>query len=90
VSEHGRGAMGWYRSNYYVSGGCLLSLCVCRRSFQDLLKVRSSSVHVVWVHFWFSELVHAQWNLDLSFFKGMEKTNEECGKTIQETITHCK
>jgi hypothetical protein len=23
-----------------------------------------------------------QWNLDLSFFKGMEKTNDECGKTI--------
>jgi hypothetical protein len=23
-----------------------------------------------------------QWNLDLSFFKGMEKTNDECGKKI--------
>jgi len=23
-----------------------------------------------------------QWNLDLSFFKGMEKQNNECGKTI--------
>jgi hypothetical protein len=23
-----------------------------------------------------------QWNVDLSFFKGMEKTNDECGKTI--------
>ena len=23
-----------------------------------------------------------QWNLDLSFFKGMEKQNDECGKTI--------
>ena len=23
-----------------------------------------------------------QWNLDLSFFKGPEKTNNECGKTI--------
>ena len=23
-----------------------------------------------------------QYNLDLSFFKGMEKTNDECGKTI--------
>jgi hypothetical protein len=23
-----------------------------------------------------------QWNLDLSFFKGMEKTNNECGKMI--------
>jgi len=26
--------------------------------------------------------VHIQWNLDLSFFKGMEKQNDECGKTI--------
>jgi hypothetical protein len=25
---------------------------------------------------------YVQWNLDLSFFKGMEKTNDECGKTI--------
>jgi len=23
-----------------------------------------------------------QWNLDLSFFKGTEKTNGECGQTI--------
>jgi hypothetical protein len=23
-----------------------------------------------------------QWNLDLSFFKGVEKTNDECAKTI--------
>ena len=23
-----------------------------------------------------------QWNLDLSFFKGTEKTNDECGQTI--------
>ena len=23
-----------------------------------------------------------QWNFDLSFFKGMEKQNDECGKTI--------
>jgi hypothetical protein len=23
-----------------------------------------------------------QWNLHLSFFKGMEKANNECGKTI--------
>jgi len=23
-----------------------------------------------------------QWNLDLSFFKGMEIKNDECGKTI--------
>ena len=26
--------------------------------------------------------IYIQWNLDLSFFKGMEKTNNECGKTI--------
>ena len=25
-----------------------------------------------------------QWNLDLLFFKGMEKTNDECGKTINK------
>jgi hypothetical protein len=39
-----------------------------------------------------------QWNLDLSFFKGMEKTNDECGKTInpgnyfffkQKKVVHC-
>jgi hypothetical protein len=28
----------------YSSGGCLLSLSLCRRGFQDLLKVRPSSV----------------------------------------------
>jgi len=26
--------------------------------------------------------LYIQWNLDLSFFKGMEKTIDECGKTI--------
>ena len=26
--------------------------------------------------------MYVQWNLDLSFFKGPEKTNDECGKTI--------
>ena len=26
--------------------------------------------------------LHVQLNLDLSFFKGMEKQNNECGKTI--------
>jgi hypothetical protein len=25
---------------------------------------------------------YIQWNLDPLFFKGMEKTNDECGKTI--------
>jgi len=27
-------------------------------------------------------LKETQWNLDLSFFKGMEKQNDECGKMI--------
>jgi len=32
-----------------------------------------------------------QWNLDLSFFKGMEKQNAECGKTINPgNYYHCK
>ena len=47
VKEIGRGSgcvMGWQRSNYCVLGGCLLSLSLCRRSFQDLLKVRPSSL----------------------------------------------
>jgi hypothetical protein len=26
--------------------------------------------------------VRIQWNLDLSFSKGVEKTNDECGETI--------
>ena len=30
--------------NYCVLGGCLLSLSLCRRGFQDLLKVRPSSL----------------------------------------------
>jgi hypothetical protein len=29
---------------YSVKGGCLLSLSLCRRGFQDLLKVRASSL----------------------------------------------
>ena len=37
--------------------------------------ISSSSVHI-------HALMTLQWNLDLSFFKGMEKTNDECGKTI--------
>ena len=46
VSERGRGAMGWYRSKYCVSGGCLLSLWLGRRAFQDLLTVRPSSLYL--------------------------------------------
>jgi hypothetical protein len=30
--------------DYYVSWGCLLSLSMCRRGFQDMLKVRLSSL----------------------------------------------
>jgi hypothetical protein len=30
----------------------------------------------------YKRLKHIQWNLDLSFFKGLEKTNDECGKTV--------
>jgi hypothetical protein len=38
-----------------VIGGCLLSLSLCRRGFQDLLKVRAIlSVYIVWVHFKFN------------------------------------
>ena len=33
--------------NYCVVGGCLLSLSLCRRGFQDLLKVRPSSLFVL-------------------------------------------
>ena len=32
------------RSNYCVLGVCLLSLSLCRRGFQDLLKGRPSSL----------------------------------------------
>jgi hypothetical protein len=28
-----------------------------------------------------------QWNLDLSFLKGVEKTNDECAKTINKKKT---
>jgi len=33
--------------NYCVVGGCLLSLRLCRRGFQDLLKVRPSSLFIL-------------------------------------------
>jgi hypothetical protein len=33
--------------NYCVLGGCLLSLSLCKRSFQDLLKVRPSSLFIL-------------------------------------------
>ena len=39
--------MEWYSSNYCVSGGCLVSVSVYRRGFQDLLKVRPSSMFVL-------------------------------------------
>ena len=33
--------------NYCVVGGCLLSLSLCRRGFQDLLKVRPSFLFIL-------------------------------------------
>ena len=39
--------MGWYRSNYCVSGGCLISLRMCRMGFQHLLKVGPSSLFML-------------------------------------------
>jgi len=33
--------------NYCVIGGCLLSLSLCRMGFQDLLKVRPSSLLIL-------------------------------------------
>ena len=38
-----KGSHGMEEIKFCVSGGCLLSLSVCRRGFQDLLKVRLSS-----------------------------------------------
>ena len=38
-----KGSHGMVEIKFCVSGGCLLSLSVCRRGFQDLLKVRLSS-----------------------------------------------
>ena len=32
---------------YYISGGCLISLSLCRRGFQDLFKVSPSSLFMV-------------------------------------------
>ena len=40
-------AMGWGKSNYCVSGGCLLSVSVCRRGIQDLLKGMPSSLFML-------------------------------------------
>ena len=40
----GHGMVG---QNYCVVGGCLLSLSLCRRGFQDLLKVRPSSLLIL-------------------------------------------
>jgi len=31
---------------------------------------------------YYKDIIQIQWNLDLSFFKGTEKTNDECGQTI--------
>ena len=40
--------------NYCVVGGCLLSLSLCRRGFQDLLKVRPSLFVLCGVYFKFN------------------------------------
>ena len=40
----GRVDHGMAGQNYCVVGGCLLSLSLCRRGFQDLIKVRSGYV----------------------------------------------
>ena len=42
-----KGRHEWQSLKYYVSGGCLLSLSMCRRGFQDLLKVRPSSLFML-------------------------------------------
>jgi hypothetical protein len=51
----GKGSHGMVVIGYYVSGGCLLSLSICRRGFQDLLRVRPSSLFMLCgcVHFQF-------------------------------------
>jgi hypothetical protein len=38
---------GMASQSYCVVGGCLLSLSLCRRGFQDLLKVRPSSLLIL-------------------------------------------
>jgi hypothetical protein len=56
-----------------------------------LTKMLITTDHVIlpfsWLYTLLSKFADAspneiEWNLDLSFFKGMEKTNDECGKTI--------
>jgi len=42
-----RGETGWQRSDYCVIRGFFLSLSLCRRGFQDLLKVRPSSLFML-------------------------------------------
>jgi hypothetical protein len=42
-----RVGQGMAGQNYCVVGGCLLSLSLCRRGFQDLLKVRPSSLLIL-------------------------------------------
>ena len=47
MSEQGRGAMRWQWSNYCVSGCRLLSLSLCRRGFEDLLKISPFSLFML-------------------------------------------
>ena len=42
-----RAGHGMAGQNYCVIGGCLLSLSLCRSGFQDLLKVRPSSLFIL-------------------------------------------
>jgi len=42
-----RVGQGMAGQNYCVVGGCLFSISLCRRGFQDLLKVRPSSLFIL-------------------------------------------
>ena len=47
-----------------------------------LLIFQSILTHCTETPVTFPDFCRIQWNLDLSFFKGTEKTNDECGQTI--------
>jgi hypothetical protein len=44
---HGRARKESRGMDCYVSEGCLLSLSMCRRGFQDLLRIRPSSLFIL-------------------------------------------
>ena len=58
------------------------------KPFVTFATIATKLTYIVSVKFMFILLFYnsyidlLQWNLDLSFFKGLEKTNDECGKTI--------